>query len=41
MDVAKVNQDVAFVAMVCTHMLQQSVPNVSSVFRTYIASVFI
>ena len=37
-DVAKVDQDVA---MVCTRMLQASVPNVSSVFHTYVASVFV
>jgi hypothetical protein len=30
--VAKVCRDVAYVAMVCTRMLQASVPNVSSVF---------
>ena len=40
-DVVKVDQDVAYVAMVCTRMLQASVPNVSSVFHTYVASVFI
>ena len=40
-DVAKVDQDVAFVAMVCTPMLQAFVPNVSSIFHTYVASVFI
>ena len=33
MDVAKVNQDVAYVAMVVhVYMLQASVPNVSSIF---------
>jgi hypothetical protein len=32
MDVAKVDRDVAFVAKVCTRMLQASVPNFSSVF---------
>ena len=31
-DVAKVGCDVAYIAMVCTRMLQASVPNVSSVF---------
>jgi hypothetical protein len=40
-DVAKVDWGVAFVAMVYTHMLQASVSNVSSVFQTYVASVFI
>jgi hypothetical protein len=39
-DVAKVDRDVTFVAMVCTRMLQVFVPNVSSVFQTYVASVF-
>jgi hypothetical protein len=41
MDIAKVDCDVVFVAMVYTRMLQASVTNVSSVFRTYVASVFI
>jgi hypothetical protein len=40
-DVAKVDQGVTFVAMVCTHMLQVSASNVSSVFQTYVTSVFI
>jgi len=40
-DVAKVDWDDAFIAMGSTRMLQASVPNVSSVFQTYIASVFI
>jgi hypothetical protein len=43
MDIAKVDWDVAYICC-CngyTHMLQESVPNVSSVFQTYIASVFI
>jgi hypothetical protein len=31
-DVAKVDRDVAYVAIVCTCMLQAYVPNVSSVF---------
>jgi hypothetical protein len=31
-DVAKVDRDVAYVAMVCTCMLQASVPNVSSIY---------
>jgi hypothetical protein len=38
-DVAKIDLDVAFVAKVCTCMLQASVPNVSSIFQTYVASV--
>ena len=37
-DVVKVDWDVV---MVCTRMLQASVPNVSSIFQTYVASVFI
>jgi hypothetical protein len=36
-DVAKVDRDVA---MVCTRMLQASVPDVLFVFKTYVASVF-
>jgi hypothetical protein len=40
-DVAKVDRDVAYVAMVCTRMLQSFVPNISSIFQTYVASVFI
>jgi hypothetical protein len=40
-DVLKVDRDVAFVTMVCIRMLQASVPNVSSIFLTYVASVFI
>ena len=40
-DVAKIDRDVAYVAIVCTRMLQAYVPNVSSVFQTYIANVFI
>jgi hypothetical protein len=40
-DVAKVDRGVAFVAMVYTQMLQASVSNVSSVFQTYVVSVFI
>jgi hypothetical protein len=32
MDAVKVDRDVAFVAMVCTRMLQASILNVSSVF---------
>ena len=40
-DIAKVDHGVAFVAMVCTRMLQASVFNVSSIFQTYVASVFI
>ena len=40
-DIAKVDRDVTYVAMVCTRMLQASVPNVSSVFQTYVASMFI
>ena len=40
-DGVKVDRDVAFVAMVCTRMLQASVFNVSSIFQTYVASVFI
>jgi hypothetical protein len=40
-DVAKVDRDVAFVAMVCTRMLQASVPNVSSFFHMHVASMFI
>jgi hypothetical protein len=40
-DVSKVDQDVAYVAMVCTCMLQASVPNVSSVFEMHVVSVFI
>ena len=39
MDVAKVDQDVAYVVIV--GMLQTSIPNVSSIFQTYVASVFI
>jgi hypothetical protein len=31
-DVAKLDRDVAYVAIVCTRMLQASVPNVSSFF---------
>jgi hypothetical protein len=45
-DVAKVEWDVAFVAMVCTHNLQAFVPNVASVFilmlhmfHTYVANI--
>jgi hypothetical protein len=34
-------RDVAYVAMVYTRMLQTCVPNVSYVFETYVASVFI
>jgi hypothetical protein len=41
MDVAKVDQDLAFVAMVCTRMLQASILTVSSVFQMYVANVFI
>jgi hypothetical protein len=37
--VAKVDRDIAYVAMVCTRMLQASVSNVSSVFQTYVASM--
>ena len=41
-DVAKVDRDVAYVARgVCTRMLQASILNVSSIFQTYAASVFI
>ena len=40
-DGAKVDRDVAFVAMVCTCMLKASVTNASSIFQTYVASVFI
>jgi hypothetical protein len=40
-DVAKVDRDVVFVAMVCTRMLQVSFPNVSSVFQIYVVSMFI
>jgi hypothetical protein len=40
-DVAKVDQDVAYVAMVYTRMLQTFVPNVLSVFRMYVTRVFI
>jgi hypothetical protein len=41
-DVAKVNQDVAYVARVVHVCCKLSVPNVSSVFfQTYVASVFI
>jgi hypothetical protein len=32
LDVAKVDRDVAYVAMICTCMLQASIPNISSVF---------
>jgi hypothetical protein len=39
-DVAKVDRDIAFVAMFCTRMLQAFVPNVLSVFQTYVANVF-
>jgi hypothetical protein len=39
-DVTKVDRDIAFVAMVCTRMLQAFVPNVSSIFQTYVANVF-
>jgi hypothetical protein len=39
-DVAKVDRDVVFVAMVCTRMLQVSFLNVLSVFQTYVVSVF-
>jgi uncharacterized membrane protein YesL len=39
-DVAKVDRNVV-VVMVCTRMLQVYVHNDSSVFQTYIASVFI
>jgi hypothetical protein len=39
-DVAKVNRDVAYVANY-THMLQVFVPNVLSVFQTYVTSMFI
>jgi hypothetical protein len=38
-DVTKVDLDIAFVAKVCTRMLQASVHNVSSVFQTYVVSV--
>jgi hypothetical protein len=41
MDVAKVDGVVAYVAMVCTRILQASVSNVPSFFQTYVASVFI
>jgi hypothetical protein len=40
-DVTKVNQDVAYVATVCARMLKNIYPNVSSVFQTYVATVFI
>jgi hypothetical protein len=40
-DVSKVDQDVAYVAIVCTRMLQASILNVSSVFQMHVASVFI
>jgi hypothetical protein len=40
-DVAKVDQDVAYVAMTYTRMLQGCVLNVSSIFQKHIASVFI
>jgi hypothetical protein len=37
-DIAKVDWDVA---NGCTHTLQVSTPNVSSVFQMYVASMFI
>jgi hypothetical protein len=40
MGVVKVNQDVAYVAM-SIYVLQMSVPNILSIFQTYVASVFI
>jgi hypothetical protein len=39
-DVVKVDRNVV-IAIVCTRILQVYVPNVSSVFHMYIASVFI
>jgi hypothetical protein len=36
MDITKVDRDVAYVAMICTHMLLVLIPNVSSIFRTYV-----
>jgi hypothetical protein len=50
-NVAKADRDIAYVAMVCTCMLQASVPDVSSIagmcyiwmlhmFRTYVAIIF-
>jgi hypothetical protein len=41
MDVAKVDRDVAYVVSICRGMLQAFCSNVSSVFSTYVASVFI
>jgi hypothetical protein len=40
-DAAKVDRDVVYAAMVCTSMLQASIPSVPSVFQIYFASVFI
>jgi hypothetical protein len=40
MDVAKVDWDVAYVAM-AIRILQVSVPNISAVSQTYVAKVFI
>ena len=39
--IVELDRGVAFVSMVCTCMLQASVSNVSYVFQTYVASVFI
>jgi hypothetical protein len=41
MNVTKVDRDVVFVGMVYTCMLQAFIPDVSSVFQTYVSSVFI
>jgi hypothetical protein len=40
-DVAKVNQGCCIYCNGCTSMLQAFGPNMSSVFQTYVASVFI
>ena len=40
-DIAKVDQDVVYVAMVCTRMLQAFVRNVSSVFRLCCKCVYL
>jgi hypothetical protein len=40
MNVAKVDRDVAYVVVVCTHMLQAFVSNVSSIFQTCVASIW-
>jgi hypothetical protein len=38
MDVAKVDRDVAYVAMVCIRTLQESAPNISDVCCKYVLS---